>query len=208
MIHIVDDNPQIRAATSYLLAAHGYRTEIYGSGEELLAQPRLRDGCILCDWEMPELSALKCLAELEARGCPNPVIMVGAETSVSAAIGSLRRGAFDFLQKPYDEAELIATIERALDRSREDLAQGKRKTSARSRIGRLSARKREILQGLLAGMSNKMIAQRLADADQRRRLHQDGRDVVARLDHLERAGRQRVAKGWRGQFGHARSASR
>jgi len=162
VIHIVDDNPQLRAATSYLLAGHGYRTEIYGSGEELLAQPRLRDGCIVFDWEMPELGALKCLAELEARGCPNPVIMVGAETSVSAAIESLRRGAFDFLQKPYDEAELIATIERALDRSREDLAQGKRKNLARSRIGRLSARKREILQGLLAGMSNKMIAQRLA----------------------------------------------
>jgi len=162
VIHIVDDNPQIRAATSYLLAGHGYKTEIYGSGEELLSRPRLREGCIVFDWEMPGLGALKVLAELEARGCPTPVIMVGAETSVSAAIESLRQGALDFLQKPYQEAELIASIERALDKSREVLAQGKRKTSARSRIGRLSSRKREILQGLLAGMSNKMIAQRLA----------------------------------------------
>jgi len=162
VIHIVDDNPQIRAATSYLLAGHGYKTEIYGSGEELLSRPRLRDGCIVFDWEMPGVGALNVLAELEARSCSVPVIMVGAETSVSAAIESLRRGAFDFLQKPYRESELIASIERALDRSHEVLAQGTRKTAARSRIGRLSSRKREILQGLLAGMSNKMIAQRLA----------------------------------------------
>ena len=162
MIHIVDDDPQIRAATSYLLAGHGYKTEIYSGAEELLAQPRLRDGCILFDWEMPGVGALKVLAELEARGILNPVVMIGHETSVSAAIESLRRGAFDFLQKPYQEAELIASIERALDRSREFMVQGKRRTSARSRIERLTRRKREILQGLLAGMSNKTIAQRLA----------------------------------------------
>jgi PAS domain S-box-containing protein len=162
VIHIVDDDPQIRAATSYLLAGQGYKTEIYASAEELLAQPRLRDGCILFDWEMPGLGALEVLAELEARGCPTPVVMIGQEASVSSAIESLRRGAFDFLQKPYREGELIASIERALDRSREVMVQSKRKTSARSRIGNLSARKRQVLQGLLAGMSNKMIAQRLA----------------------------------------------
>lgn len=160
VIHIVDNDAQVRAAMSYLLAGQGYQTEIYASAEELLAQRRLRDGCILFDWEMPD--ALEVLTELEARGSATPVIMIGEETSVPAAVECLRRGAFDFLQKPYEERELIASIERALDRSRDAADHRQRKTSARSRIGRLSHRKRQVLQGLLAGMSNKVIAQRLA----------------------------------------------
>ena len=162
VIHIVEEDAKVRAALSYLLAGRGYKTEIYAAAEELLAQRRLRDGCILYSWEMPGPGVLDLVAELEARGCSTPVIMIGENISVSAAIESLRSGAFDFLQRPYEEAALIAAIERACDRSRVAADQRRRKSSARSQIGRLSARKRQVLQGLLAGMSNKVIAQRLA----------------------------------------------
>jgi len=162
VIHIVDRDSQVRAALSYLLAGNGYKTEIYASAEELLSQRRPRDGCIVFDWDMPGIGPLAFLTELHDRGWPIPVIMTGRETSVSAALETLRRGAFDFLQKPCQDRDLIAAVERALDRSRNFGLQRERQNSARSRIARLSPRKRQVLQGLLAGMSNKVVARRLA----------------------------------------------
>ena len=162
VIHIVDEDSQVRAALSYLLAGYGYKTEIYASADELLSQRRAGDGCIVFDSDMPGIGPLAFLAELQDLGWPIPVIMMGKGASLSAALETLRRGAFDFLQKPYQDSDLIASVERALDRSRDFGLQRERKNSARSRIAQLSSRKRQVLQGLLAGMSNKLVARRLA----------------------------------------------
>jgi two-component system response regulator FixJ len=154
LIHIVDDDPKIRGATSFLLARQGYKTQIYASTDELLGQERLRDGCVLLKWGIAGLATRELVNALVAKGWSVPVIMIGENTPAIAAVDALRSGALDFLQRTYDEAELIAAVERALDRSREFSVHRQRRNSASALLARLSPRKRQVLQGLLAGMSN------------------------------------------------------
>jgi len=171
VIHIVDDDAQVRAATSFALAAQGYKTQIYSGTDELLGQRHLRDGCVLLKYGMPGPAPREVVVALEVRGSSNPVIMTGENTRPGEVIAALRGGALDFLQRPYAEADLIAAIERALDRSRDFAFHRQRKSSARARLARLSPRKRQVLQGLLAGMSNKVIAHRLALSPRTVELH-------------------------------------
>lgn len=171
VIHIVDNDPQMRAATSFALARQGYKTQIYTSIEELLGLQRLGDGCILLAVGAFEGELREVIIALEERGTFAPVILIGEDSSAAEVIHALRQGASDFVQRPHDESDLIAAIERAMDRSREVSFNRHRKTSATSRLAKLSPRKRQVLQGLLAGMSNKVIAQQLALSPRTVELH-------------------------------------
>lgn len=161
VIHIVDDDPQVRAATSFLLAGQGYATQVYADGEEFLAQARLADGCILLDLHMTGRSGLTLLEELPRRGVTLPVIMISGRGEMRHAVQAMKLGAVDFLQKPYQESELIGAIERALDTAKKRRGRSEARTAALARLERLSPRERQILQGLLAGLSNKAIARKL-----------------------------------------------
>ena len=161
VIHIVDDDPQVRAATSFLLAGQGYATQVYADGEEFLAQARLGDGCILLDLHMTGRSGLDLLEELPRRGVTLPVIMISGRGELRQAVRAMKLGAVDFLQKPYQEGELIGAIERALDSANRRRGRSDAKAAAVARLERLSPRELQILQGLLAGLSNKAIARKL-----------------------------------------------
>lgn len=161
VIHIVDDDPQVRAATSFLLAGQGYATQVYADGDEFLAQARLGRGCILLDLHMNGRSGLDLLEELPRRGVTLPVIMISGRGELRHAVRAMKLGAVDFLQKPYRESELIAAIERALDTANKRRGRSEAKTAAVARLERLSPRERQILQGLLAGLANKAIARKL-----------------------------------------------
>jgi len=161
VIHIVDDDAQVRAATSFLLAGQGYATQVYADGEEFLAQARLGRGCILLDLRLGGTSGLDLLEELPRRGVTLPVIMISGHGDLRLAVQAMKLGAVDFLQKPYQEGELIAAIERALEAARKRQGRSEAKAAAAARLERLSPRERQILQGLLAGMANKAIARQL-----------------------------------------------
>lgn len=160
-VHIVDDDPTVRAAISYLLSSHGYSTQIYSSGAELLRERRSMSGCLLLDLRLGDMDGLEVLEQMTLRGSQLPVIAMSGECDLPTAVRALKLGAADFLEKPYDPAELVVAIERvcAIAEKRDQRETARAAAAARLRI--LSQRERQILRGLIAGMTNKEIARRL-----------------------------------------------
>ena len=161
IIHIVDDDASVRGATSFLLSSHGYSTRIYGSGSEFLSQAKLEEGCILLDFRMSDMSGLEVLDRLAECGISLPVIMLTGHGDVATAVQALQLGAVDFIQKPYEERELISALERALAGGGRDKKRSEARKTAVTRLQPLSEREMQVLRGLVAGMTNKEMARRL-----------------------------------------------
>ena len=161
IIHIVDDDASVRGATSFLLSSHGYSTRIYGSGAEFLGQAKLEEGCILLDFRMSDMSGLEVLDRLAECGVSLPVIMLTGHGDVATAVQALQLGAVDFIQKPYEERELISALERALAGGGRDKKRNEARKIAVNRLQPLSEREMQVLRGLVAGMTNKEMARRL-----------------------------------------------
>jgi two-component system response regulator FixJ len=161
VVHIIDDDALIRAATSFLLSSQGYTTEIYANGDEFLAEAKLRYGCILLDLKMPGKNGHQVQEELNRRGVTLPVIVISGMGDLAAAVEAMKLGAVDFLQKPVRDEELLASVARAIDTFSKTEDKRKAKSAAVASLKLLSARERQILQGLLGGLSNKEIARRL-----------------------------------------------
>ncbi len=161
LVHIVDDDAQVRAATSFLLSSHGYATEIYSGGLEFLRQAKLGRGCILLDLAMPDMSGNEVQEELVRRGVMLPVIVMGGPGDLAAAARAIKLGAADLVEKPPPEEDLLNAVGRCLETDRKGEDRRRAAISASVRLDRLSPRERQILQGLLAGLSNKEIARRL-----------------------------------------------
>ena len=160
-VHIVDDDIQVRAATSYLLSSHAYSTEIYSGGRELLREAKLARGCILLDLRMPDMGGHEVQEELARRGVDLPVVVMSAHGDLGSAVKAMKLGAVDFIEKPPRENELLAAIDRAIHAFEQGRDRREAKSRAVAKLERLSPRERQILQGLLGGLSNKVMARRL-----------------------------------------------
>lgn len=161
LVHIVDDDPQVRAATAYLLESHGFETCCHAGGAELLESDALDRGCILLDIRTPSMDGHQVQEELARRGLSRPVIVMSAHGDLTSAVRAMKLGASDFIQKPPREAELIAAIRRAEEASKEGEDRRAASAAAQVRLQHLSRRERQVLQGLLGGLSNKAIARHL-----------------------------------------------
>lgn len=161
-VHIVDDDSEVRAATSFMLRQQGYETQIYGSGPELLQRSGLDRGCVLLDLRMPGMDGFGVLAELGTRDIDLPVIIVTGHGDIPIAVGAMKRGAVDFLEKPYDSDHLVVAIERALAMADESRETRQARMEAVAKLATLTPRESQVLQGLRAGMPNKAIARWLA----------------------------------------------
>jgi len=160
IVHIVDDDPSVRASISFLLRSHDRATEIYASGEEFFREARLGLGCILLDVRMPGMDGFAVQAELIRRGIDLPVIFMSGHGDVPSAVRAVKLGAFDFLEKPFREGALLPIIDQAFALSLNDQQRRAQRSEAVARLARLSTREMQILRGLLAGMTNKEIARR------------------------------------------------
>jgi two-component system sensor kinase FixL len=161
LIHIVDDDTHVRAATSYLLASRGHPTEVYASGEEFLEQANLERGCVLLDLRMPGLGGLGTMEQLAERRAAIPTIMMTGHGDLGTAVQAMKLGAIDFIEKPYQEQQLLAAIGRALDLRAQERRRTQGRADALARTGTLSPRELQVLQGLLGGLGNKAIARHL-----------------------------------------------
>ena len=158
-VHVVDDDESIREATSALLQADGYFVETHRSGDAFLEKlGEVDPGCVLLDINMPGRSGLEVQRELATREAGLPVIIMTGQGDVGMAVRAMKAGASDFIEKPYSNELLIDVVNGALAELESSKEEQEKIRSAREKIGRLSRRELEVVQGLLAGLPNKLIA--------------------------------------------------
>jgi two-component system response regulator FixJ len=158
LVHIVDDDSEVRAGASYALRSYGYETQIYAAGAEFLAEARLDRGCVLLDLRMPGMDGFEVLAALADRGASLPVVILTGEGDVAQAVQAMRRGAVDLVEKPYSLERLLSAVDKAFAAAESSAEARLAKTEAAGRLAALTPRERQVLQGLRAGLANKMIA--------------------------------------------------
>ncbi|MBI4757046.1 MAG: response regulator transcription factor [Betaproteobacteria bacterium] len=162
LAHIVDDDEAIRDALAWLFQTCGVPSRAWMSGDDFLADydPAMR-GCVVLDVRMDGMSGPECLVQLLARGCTMPVIFLTGHADVPVAVSALKKGAFDFIEKPFNDNELVNVVidALALDARRQANAAARAGTSAR--LASLSARERDVMERILAGKLNKVIADEL-----------------------------------------------
>jgi two-component system, LuxR family, response regulator FixJ len=157
-IYVVDDDPAIRRSLERLLDAVGFQVASYATPKAFLdVAGGLLGGCVLLDLRMPEMDGFEVHARLQLINAGLPVIVVTAQGDVQTAVRAMKAGAVDFIEKPYSDDALIAAIESALKNS---AAKGRTDDIAASAalINTLSPRERQVLEALVAGQPNKVIA--------------------------------------------------
>jgi two-component system response regulator DctR len=168
-VFIVDDDAGVRDALAWLLRTRGLLSAAYASAEEFDAM--LQDGlhpaqpcCLLLDVRMPGMSGLALFEHIAARGLAQamPVIFLTGHADVPTAVDMVKRGAFDFCEKPFSDNALVDRIEEALRRSAGVLAAQREKGALQSRLQELTERERDVMRLVAKGLPNKLIADQLA----------------------------------------------
>lgn len=158
-VFIVDDDEAIRQSIGFMLRKAGYGVSAFASGDDFLkAVTRESQGCVLLDVRMPGLDGLEVQARLNAIGIALPVIMLTGHGDVTLAVRAIKAGAIEFLEKPFERAVLLAAIDDGLRHSSRNTHEKLAKEDAIVRLGALTSRERDVLEGMVAGRPNKLIA--------------------------------------------------
>jgi FixJ family two-component response regulator len=158
-IHVVDDDEAMRDSLVWLLDDDRYEVRTYASGEEFLERFQLLPpACVILDIRMPGMSGVEVHERLARQGITTPVVFVTGHGDVPMAVEAIKRGAFDFVEKPFNEARLTGIIERALDVDAKHAGQSAAQSEIAARLAKLSPREREVLDLVVAGKMNKTIA--------------------------------------------------
>lgn len=162
VVHIVDDDEAVLRSLALLLQSHGLTTHSYGSAEQLLSRLAvIEPGCAVVDVRMPGMDGMALLKLLTARGPDLPVIIVTGHADVALAVRAMKDGAVDFIEKPYTEFAMLGAVESAIARARDRRNSRAAAEQAEARIATLTPREREVLNGLIDGLPNKVIAHEL-----------------------------------------------
>jgi len=160
-VHIVDDEDAVRNSLAFLLEMAGYSTRSYATAAALLSRAgALEDGCVVTDLRMPEINGIALLRRLTELGATLPTIVVTGHGDAPMAVEALRLGAFDFIEKPFSAATITGAVQRALDPEarRADAA---RSVRAYALVAALGETERDVLRGIVEGLSTPLIAENL-----------------------------------------------
>lgn len=157
VVHIVDDDAAVRRSLERLLATAGLATRSYDCGRAILeATPPSAGGCLLIDVRLPDIDGVELQGRLQACGINLPVIIITGHGDVPTAVRAMKRGAFDFIEKPFSGESLLRSIEAALTARCDHRASEAQR--AADRLRSLTRRERQVLEGLVLGRPNKVIA--------------------------------------------------
>jgi two-component system response regulator FixJ len=159
LVHIIDDDDALRDSLAFLLSSAGIEAKSYDSATAYLVDAqRGALGCIVTDVRMPGMSGIDLLRRLKSDGIPVPVIVMTGHADVPLAVEAMKLGAFDFVEKPFDDDVLLASVRAALGQREKHSLQDAERKQIDARMALLSARERQVLDGLVAGKANKVIA--------------------------------------------------
>jgi two-component system, LuxR family, response regulator FixJ len=159
VIHVVDDDEAIRDSLMFLLETAGYAAREYDSGEAFIAvADGLADGVLITDVRMPGMSGLDLVNQLKDQRFSLPIIMITGHGDIPLAVEAMKAGVVDFIEKPFDDELLLKSIEAALAKANAGPGDDENTRALRLRFEALSPRERDVLQGVVAGKANKIIA--------------------------------------------------
>ena len=159
IVYVVEDDEAVRDSLKWLLETSSYRVELFDSGEMFLAKfdPNAIAVLIL-DVRMPGMSGLEVQEHLLVRRCDIPIIFISGHGDVSMAVSTLKKGAVDFIEKPFDQAALRTLVERMLQEARSRKIKAERRSLNDALLGKLTPREQHVLERIVSGRLNKQIA--------------------------------------------------
>jgi two-component system, LuxR family, response regulator FixJ len=157
--HVIDDDEAVRESIEFLLRTAQLTVKTYESAAAFLAvAPTINSGCVITDVRMPGISGIDLLRRLKELQIRLPVIVITGHGDVPLAVEAMKFGAVDFLEKPFEDEVLLASVRTALNRSEASAQVETERAEIRARIATLTNREHEVLEGLIAGHPNKIIA--------------------------------------------------
>jgi two-component system response regulator FixJ len=159
IIYVIDDDEAVRQSLEFLLKTAGLTVRGFDNAKAFIeVLPQIRSGCIITDVRMPGITGIDLLRKIKELGIEVPVIVITGHGDISLAVEAMKIGAVDFLEKPFDDDTLLASVRGSLSRSADRVQRNAELSQINDRLAALSNRERQVLDGLVAGKANKAIA--------------------------------------------------
>jgi two-component system response regulator FixJ len=159
VVHVIDDDDSARDSLAFLLDCAELKVQTYPSAIAFLEGiADIAHGCIVTDVRMPEMNGVELVGKLKELGVPDPVIVITGHADVPMAIEAMKKGVSDFIEKPFSDDVILTAVQTALADAGDRLERQAQQDAIRTRIESLSQREREVLDGLIEGKANKVIA--------------------------------------------------
>jgi two-component system response regulator FixJ len=159
IIYVIDDDEAVRESLEFLLKTAGITVRGFESAKSFLdILPEVKSGCVITDVRMPEITGIDLLRKMNEANRDLPVIVITGHGDIALAVEAMKIGAVDFLEKPFDDDHLLAAVRAALDKDADAAKRQAELDEIQNKLAALSNRERQVLEGLVAGHANKIIA--------------------------------------------------
>jgi two-component system response regulator FixJ len=157
-VHLIDDDADVRESLAFLLSTADIEAVTYESAAAFLETASEARGCVITDIRMPDIDGMELVRRLKAMGCDLPIIVITGHGDVPLAVEAMKAGVRDFIEKPFDDDVILGAVRQALLSRAESAAEAGERAEIQARLNTLSPREQQVLEGLVAGKPNKVIA--------------------------------------------------